>query len=195
MRHHPLLTSCAAVLLLCSATAQADWTLDNDASSLYYVTSKASAISEVNSFRTLTGTISDSGTATLGIDLTSVDTAIEVRDQRMRDLVFQVTTYPGATITVPVDAAALDSMAPGSTTTATHTATVDLHGMQVEYDVELQVIKLAATSVQVQLAKPLLVGAASFGLAEGVEQLREVAGLPSINPNVVVDFTLVYNKQ
>lgn len=194
MRNHTL-QRCATVLLLLSSAAQADWSLDNSASSFYYVTSKAAAISEVNSFRTLSGTISDSGSATLTIDLASVDTAIEVRDQRMRDLVFQVADYPSATVTVAVDAAALDGMSAGSSTTAVHTATVDLHGLQTSFEAELQIIKLDAASVQVALGKPLLVGAASFALTEGVEQLREVAGLPSINPNVVVDFTLVYRKQ
>jgi hypothetical protein len=192
---HPTLKHCAAALLLLSTAAQADWSLVNGASSFYYVTSKAAAISEVNSFRSLSGTITDSGLATLDIDLASVDTAIEIRDQRMRDLVFEVAEYPSATVTVPVDSAALDAMQPGSSKNANHTATVELHGLQSAFEVELQLIKLDATSVQVQLTKPLLVGAAAFGLTEGVEQLREIAGLPSINPTVVVDFTLVYHKQ
>jgi hypothetical protein len=54
--------------------------------------------------------------------------------------------------------------------------------------------KIDADEVVVaQNVKPLSVAAGSFGLAEAVEQLREIAGLPAINPNVVVDFTLVYH--
>lgn len=185
----------AAALVLFGQTAQAEWTLDGAASSFHYVTSKASAISEINSFGTLAGGIADDGTATLAIDLASVNTAIEVRDQRMRDIVFQVAQYPQATVTVAVDAAALDAMQPGTSVTATYKAAVDLHGLQADYDAELQVIKLDADTVQVQLARPLLVGAVSFGLAQAVEELKTIAGLPSINPNVVVDFALVYNKQ
>jgi len=45
----------------------------------------------------------------------------------------------------------------------------------------------------VVLAKPLIINAATFGLSVAVEQLREIAGLPSINNNVVVDFTLQFD--
>ena len=183
-----------SLMLLCSSLAHADWRLDADESSFYYVTSKAGAVSEINSFDTLSGTIGDSGNATLVIDLNSVNTAIEIRDERMRELVFHVSEFPEATVTLPVDAGALEAMAAGSSKTGDYTATVNLRGVDVEYEVALQVLKRDANTLQVQLAKPLLVGAVSFGLVEGVEALREVAGLPSINPNVVVDFTLVYRK-
>ena len=183
------------VALLLSTGAHAEWTLDGAASSFYYVTSKAAAVSEVNSFGGLSGGIADDGTATLAIDLATVNTTIEVRDQRMRDIVFQVAEYPSADITVKIDAAALEAMAPGALNVGSYTATVHLHGLSAEYAADLQVIKLDADSILVNLAKPLLVGAISFGLAEGVEELRNLAGLPSINPNIVVDFTLVYNMQ
>lgn len=183
------------VALLLSGAAQADWTLDGGASSFHYVTSKAGTISEVNSFGGLSGAIANDGTATLKIDLATVNTAIEVRDQRMRDIAFKVAEFPSADVTVKVDAALLDRMAPGTINSGSHTATVSLHGVTKELAAELQVIKLDADSVLVQLAKPLLVSAGDFGLAEGVEELRTIAGLPSINPQVVVDFALVYNKQ
>ena len=183
------------VALLLSTGAHAEWTLDGAASSFYYVTSKAADVSEVNSFGGLRGGITDDGTATLAIDLATVNTTIEVRDQRMRDIVFQVAEYPSADITVKIDAAALEAMAPGALNVGSYTATVHLHGLSAEYAADLQVIKLDADSILVNLAKPLLVGAVSFGLAEGVEELRNLAGLPSINPNIVVDFTLVYNMQ
>jgi polyisoprenoid-binding protein YceI len=180
-------------LLAAAVSANADWQLDAAASSLYYVTSKASAVSEVNSFATLGGAIDAQGKATLGIDLASVQTSIEIRDQRMREIVFQTAQFPQATVTLQVDTAALDAMAAGSSTTTSTTASLDLHGMSQELAVDLNIIKLDADSIQVQNVKPLIVAAGSFGLAEAVEQLREIAGLPAINPNVVVDFTLVYH--
>lgn len=188
-------TLIAASLLLAASAANADWQLDAAASSLYYVTSKASAVSEVNSFATLAGAIDAQGNATLGIDLASVQTAIEIRDQRMREIVFQTTQFPQATVSLQVDTAALDAMAAGSSMTANYTASVELHGVSQELALDLSIIKLDADNIQVQNARPLIVAAGSFGLAEAVEQLREIAGLPAINPNVVVDFTLVYHQQ
>jgi polyisoprenoid-binding protein YceI len=183
------------VALLLSSAAHAEWTLDGAASSFYYVTSKAAAVSEVNTFGGLSGAIADDGTATLVIDLATVNTAVEIRDQRMRDIAFKVGEFPTANVTVKVDAAALDSMAPGTLSTGSHTATVSLHGVSKDITAELQIVKLDADTVMVQVAKPLLLAAGDFGLAEGVEELRTVAGLPSINPQVVVDFSLVYNKE
>ena len=182
-------------LLAAAVAARADWQLDAAASSLYYVTSKASAVSEVNSFATLNGGIDAQGMATLGIDLASVQTAIEIRDQRMREIVFQTEQFPQATVSLQVDLATLDAMAAGNSTTVSHTATIELHGMSQELPVDLRITRLDAESIQVQNAKPVIVAAGSFGLAAAVEQLREIAGLPAINPNVVVDFTLVYKQQ
>lgn len=180
-------------LVAAATAAQADWTLDGSASSFHYVTSKNAAVSEVNSITGLSGGISND-VATLRLDLATVNTAIEIRDQRMRDIVFQVAQFPEATITVPVDGDMIDSLKPGVPAAATYTATVTLHGMTQKIAADLQVIKLDANTLQVNLAKPLIVGAAAFGLTDGVEELRNIAGLNNINPNVVVDFSLLYRQ-
>jgi polyisoprenoid-binding protein YceI len=187
--------SVISLLLLAASQSHAEWTLDGDASSFFYVTTKAAAVSEINSFSGLSGSISDDGKASFVIDLATVNTAIEIRDQRMRDLVFQVAEFPSATVSVDVDAEALDNMSPGVSTTGSYTAQVALHGMTQELMADLQITKLEDDSVLVQIARPLLVAASSFGLQAGVDELQKVAALPSITPSVVVDFTLVYRKQ
>lgn len=182
-------------LFSCSFTLQAAWVLDDAASSLYYVTSKASAVSEVNTFATLNGAISDQGEASLSITLSSVDTGVAIRNERMQEFVFEVAQYPAASVTVAVDSSALANMPAGTTKIGTYPASINLHGNSQTLDVNLQISKLNASTIQVTTSKPLLLGAGLFGLTEGVEKLRELAGLPAINPNVVVNFTLVYNKQ
>jgi hypothetical protein len=142
----------------------------------------------------LSGSISDAGVATLSIDLATVDTAIDIRNQRMRDIVFQVAQFPKAEVSVTVDVEAMKAMKAGIGSTGSYPVSVSLHGVKAEMTADLQVIKLDATTLQVQLARPLIVAADKFGLAAGVEELRTVANLPSITPNVVVDFTLVYRE-
>jgi hypothetical protein len=180
---------------LFSSTVFAGWTLDGNNSSLYYVTSKAAAVSELNSFAELSGSISDDGHAMVSISLGSVDTVIDIRNERMREIVFQVATYPLASISVDADSSKLANLQPGESYRATHTATLDLHGMQQPLSVEVVVSGLREGGLLVSLAKPLIVNAASYGLAESVEQLREIAGLPSINNNIVVDFTLQFDAE
>jgi polyisoprenoid-binding protein YceI len=184
----------ALTLAMAATGAMADWTLDPAESSLHYVTSKAAAVSEVNSFSGLSGSISDEGEASLHIALATVDTAIDVRNERMREILFKVAEYPEAVITLQVDEQALESMAPGTTMTGIYNANVSLHGISQVIPADLRVLKIDGHNIQVTLAKPLIIGAASFGLAEGVEELRNIAGLPSINPNVVLHFTLVYTR-
>ncbi|MES2605584.1 MAG: YceI family protein [Pseudomonadota bacterium] len=192
--HKLFLKTMAVTLLLASTAAQAEWKLDGGASSFFYVTNKAAAVTEVNTFTGLSGAIADSGAATLTIDLATVDTAIEIRNQRMRDIVFKVAQFPKAEVGVTVDAAALSALKAGMSITGSYPVTVSLHGVTAELMADMQVSKLDAGTLQVQLARPLVVAASSFGLVEGVEELRTVANLASITPNVVVDFTLVYRQ-
>lgn len=171
----------------------AGWSLDGEASSLFYVTSKASAVSELNTFGELSGSIADNGNASVSISLGSVNTAIEIRDERMREFVFQVATYPLATVTLSADAAQLRGLSPGDSIRSSYEAMLDLHGTKQPLTLELVVTRLNGGGLLVALARPLILNAATFGLAEGVEQLRGIAGLPSINNNVVVDFTLQFD--
>ena len=183
------------LLLLTASQSHAEWTLDGSASSFFYVTTKAAAVTEVNSFSGLTGTISDEGKASLVIDLATVNTAVEIRDQRMREIAFQVANFPEATVSVDVDAEALDGMSAGVSTTGSYTAHVTLHGVTQDLMADLQITKLVDDSVLVQIARPLIVAAPAFDLQAGVDELQKVAALSSITPSVVVDFTMVYRKQ
>ena len=173
-------------------SAQADWELNNADSSFYYVTSKAAAISELNYFANLSGSISDDGNAILEIDLSSVDTAIDIRNQRVRDILFETEQFPSATISIDVENAVLANMVPGSSSVDNYDYNLSLHGISADLNANLRLTKLSDGRIEIQPAQPIIIGAGLFGLTEGVEALREVAGLPSINPNVVVDFSLTY---
>ena len=192
-RRFPIISSLIFILLTSSQSGFAAWTLNQDDSALYYITSKAAAVSEPNSFTELSGSINDAGNGSLAISLSSVDTAVDIRNERMRDIVFQVASYPIASISVQADGAMLAGMSVGETIQATFDAVIELHGIQQNMPVELTVNKQESGGLLVVLAKPLIINATSFGLAESVEQLREIAGLPSINNNVVVDFTLQFD--
>lgn len=182
------------ILSSLSMPAWADWQLNSAESSLHYVTSKASAVSEVNTFTNLDGRITEQGSASLQIDLASVDTAIEIRDQRVRDLLFEVGQFPSASITIEVNTAELATMATGSSQRAEYGYSINLHGVSQNLRADLRVTKISPTRIEIQPARPIILSADSFGMTDGVEALREIAALPSINHNVVVDFTLVYDN-
>ncbi len=183
-----------AGLVLSSSTAFADWELNNDDSAFFYLTSKAASITETNSFTNLSGRIDNDGDAVLEIDLSSVDTAIEIRDERVRDMLFETGDYPTAVITIDVDSFALGNMALGSYHVATYDYNLTLHGISMDLSAVLKVTKIDDGRLEIQSYQPVIISASQFGLSQGVEALREIAGLPSINPNVVVDFSLIYDE-
>ncbi len=60
---------------------------------------------------------------------------------------------------------------------------------------ELLIARLAADRVLISTLKPIIVNASNVALAEGVEKLREIAGLPSISNAVPVTFVLQFVRE
>jgi len=170
------------------------WSLDNEASRINFVSTKSNSAAEVHTFGVIEGDVDDGGQVTLSIDLSTVDTAIEIRDERMRSMLFETEQYPSAELSATVDADALRDLAVGDVMTTTSEAQLMLHGTIASLTVDLQVAKLSEERILVTSQKPLVVNASQVGLVEGVEKLREVAGLPSISPAVPVTFSLVFER-
>lgn len=175
-----------------SVTAQADWSLDQEASTLNFLTSKAGSITEINTFTELDGQVISGGLASLEISLASVDTSIPIRDERMQNMLFNLDDYPLATVEIDVSQDDLEGMAHGENVQTHKVAALSLNGVTNSVETDLSITRLADGGLLVSLQQPLVINAGSFGLAEGVEELREVAGLPQINNNVIVTFLLVY---
>ncbi len=173
----------------------ADWVLDNDASRISYVTTKANVAAEVNHFRKLSGDIDADGSATLTIDLDSVDTAVEIRDTRMREILFETATFPTAQVSATIDMDEIATAASGSAAVIIAEAIVNLRGMDVSVTFEATVAKLDSDNLLVTSTKPVIVSASQFGLLEGIEKLRTIAGLPSISPAVPVTFVLKWSRK
>ena len=186
-----LLVPVAALLLVNSV--QAHWSLDNEASQLSFVTIKADHVAEVHTFDVLSGSIGDSGDVKITIELASVNTLIQIRNERMQALLFETNLFPEATITGHLDIEALAGLSVGSTETLQVEFELTLHGMSNSMTADLLVSRLDNGLVASTL-KPIIVTANSFGLIRGVEQLRKVAGLPSISNAVSVSFTVVFRQ-
>jgi len=174
-------------------SALAQWTLDNDASTLSFVTIKADHVAEVHTFDTLSGSVSDAGLVQITIELASVNTLISIRDERMQQMLFETGMFPRAGISANVDAAMLSSLQVGAIQNASIEFTLTLHGEQKTYTADVQITRLEP-GIQVSTLKPILVQAGDHNLITGVEALREVAGLPSISQAVPVSFTLAFRR-
>lgn len=178
-----------------SAMNNAAWNLDSAASYLNFVTTKNTHNVEVHNFTRISGAIDNTGVATLAIDLSSVNTNVALRDERMRDLLFQITNFRTATATLNLPSGLLANLAVGDSNEIQITASLDLHGVTSPVATKVSVQRLSATRIVVQNLSPVVVNAPDHGLSAGVEALRAAVGIASISTAVPVDFTLIYDAR
>ena len=183
----------ALLILLASAQAAAQWTLSADDSSLSFISVKAEHIAEVHSFARLSGEIDSGGEAVVSIDLTSVQTGIDIRNERMQSMLFNTDMYPRAQVSADVDAAALSSMAVGESAVLEVPLAINLHGEVLTLSAPLRVSHVQG-GLRVDTLAPIIVKADAFALVDGIESLREIAGLPSISRSVPVSFSLLFSQ-
>ena len=169
-------------------TVSADWQL-TPASSVSYVSIKNNSIAEHNTFSEVSGGLSDNGALAVSIDLASVETRVDIRNQRMREVFFEIADYPKATVTAQLDAQELAQLASGAPLEATKTVTVSLHGVTAEAEAHVRATAVGDT-VWVSTLQAILLSAADFGLDGGVSALQALAGLNAIASVVPVSVDL-----
>jgi polyisoprenoid-binding protein YceI len=180
--------------LLVSSSAFAQWELVRGESTINFVSIKKSSVGEVNGFNNITGSIEENGTVSLGIDLGSVDTNVAIRNDRMKSMLFEVAKYAEATISGSVDISRLSRMRVGDTYTDSVRLTLSLHGVSKELATDMQITRLTDGRLLVTSVKPVIIGAEDYMLADGIEQLRTVAKLPSISTAVPVTYSLMFSQ-
>jgi len=180
------------LLFVLAIPAHADWALDNSGSRLSFVTIKAQDVAEVHTFETLSGSVTADGVATVSIELASVNTLIPIRDERMREILFITDVFPTATVSARLDVEKFQNLPVSTSSVLTTELLLSLGEAKLPVTAELLVSRLAGDRILVTSLKPIIVNAGSVALAEGVEQLREIAGLPSISRAVPVSFVLQF---
>lgn len=186
-----LLTS--TLLILAAPLSFAEWTLSPD-SSVKFLSTKNTNITEVHEFTQVSGSVSDKGNAEIAIDLTSVETGIGIRNERMQSMLFNVSDYATATVSADLPETMMLALKNGETATSLLPLTLELHGEKKDIETDVLATAAADGHVIVTTQSPVLVNAGEFKLAKGVEALREVAGLDRISTTVPVTFTLLFTE-
>jgi YceI-like domain len=177
-----------------TAVTEGAWTLDPAGSRLSYVSIKAGEIAEANRFDKLSGSVAGDGTATLDIDLASVNTGVDIRNERMREIFFEVTGNPKASVTAKLDPAAFAGLAVGQSIVRPMKATVSIKGATSDVETEVLVTRVAEDRVTVVPTAPVIISTDMFGLTDELGELRALAQLPSITPAVPVTFSLAFTR-
>lgn len=190
----PLPLALALLAIVC-LPAQANWYLDNESSRLSFITSKNGDVSEVHRFLVLHGKVDRKGAAELEVEMESVSSGIPLRDERMRKELFNVETFPDATINAQLNLRPINDLANGAQLELRLPLTVTLHGKSHSYNAQLLATRLDERRFQVVTLEPLVLRAEHFDLAPGLETLRKTAGLKSINLSVPVGAVLIFTAR
>ena len=183
----------AALLALGAMSASAQWQLDPAESAVYFVSVKNSRVGEAHEFKSLSGGISGAGEAQVTIELDSVETLIPIRNERMREMLFETVKFPEAAVSTRLDADELAQLADGKRHRVTLPASLTLHGREQELQLPLELV-MVGERLYVYSPTPVMINAADFDLDGGVEKLREVAGLANISTAVPVTFSLQFQR-
>lgn len=199
----PIRTLFASLLFLLASlsTAQAQtvdpfengWVLDAAASELRFMSVKKGNLAETSKFATLSGLITEDGTAQIRVLLDSVDTKIDLRNVRMRFLFFETFNHPEATITVKLDPAALRDLHVSRRKMVPVTYDLTLHGVSVSREAEIAVTLMSNDRVNVSATTPIALKLADFNLDGGREKLQEAANV-TIVPLGIVSFDFVFDR-
>lgn len=184
---------CFITVFFLASSASAHWELDNNSSTLSFVTVKADHVGEVHTFDQLSGDINDDGSVQITIELASVNTLIDIRNERMQNMLFETNLFPQATISGEIDLDAVAAMDAGVSQAISVDFDLAIHGESSSYTADVLVTR-TESGVLASTVKPIIVMADTHGLVSGVEALREVAGLPSISRAVPVSFNVVFEQ-
>ncbi|AAN55909.1 YceI family protein [Shewanella oneidensis MR-1] len=184
----------AALSVLISFSSFAQWQVTEKGSRVSFVSVKKGDIAEVHHFKQLKGMLNDNGQFELTVPLVSVATGIDVRDERMQNLLFEVSLYPELKLSSQVDSKMLKELAVGESKLADIDGKIALHGKQQTKTFSVIVTKVSDNKLMVSSFQPIIVNANEFDLVAGVDKLRDIAGLSSISQAVPVSFVLTLTK-
>lgn len=189
-----LVAACSKAPAEPEAVTSGEWSVDSEASRLSYVSIKSGDIAEVNRFEEISGSVSANGEAEIEIDLSSIKTGVDIRDERMREIFFTVADYPTATVNAQINPEQFTDLEVGESEQTTLEAELSLKGVETEFEAAVSVTRVSADRVLVVSDAPVVLDANALELGDGLSQLQELAGLPSITPAVPVSFSIAFER-
>ena len=173
------------------------WQVNPTASSLTFNTTKAGVagvggITETMRFTRYEGGLDAQGRIQFKIDLTSIDSGIGIRDERMQSLLFNVGSYPSVTFAAQIKPETQKKL-------SQEPVVLDVDGQLTmagqSKPVKAQLLAYSVNGkVMVSTRQPILIKADDFGLTAGVEALRAIVGLNFLGSTVPVTFQLELTK-
>jgi hypothetical protein len=183
-----------ALSLTFSSLSFADWILQQP-SSIHFLTNKNTHITEIHSFKKFDAKVKDSGFAKINIDLASVDTRIDIRDERMQKHLFEISRFTQASFEAQIPATVLAQVSSGQQSQFELKGKISLHGEEAEVSSQVIISPNQDKTITISTITPMLIDAKSFKLVAGINKLKEIAGLKSITRIVPLTFSLTFKAE
>lgn len=183
----------AAMVMSTAAFADNHWKSVDDQSRVAFGSIKGNSNGEVHHFNKVKGSVSDDGKLTMDIDLSSLETNIDIRNERMTKLVFQEGTAT-ATISGEIDMEEVNNLKPGETTVVEISATLAFAGSENDIDANMLVARLSDNRVLVTTEDFIMVSTEDLGIEAGIDALKQLASLDSITRVTPVSVRMVFEK-
>ncbi|MFT5587688.1 MAG: hypothetical protein ACI9VR_005301, partial [Cognaticolwellia sp.] len=137
-------------------------------------------------FATPKGTLNADGTGSFEIDLSSWNSALELRDTRVQELFFKAPENPTATFTLASAEGLKTDIAVGESSTTTLKGELSLYAGKTAVEIPATLTHNADGSFQLATTQPFQVSIESLGLNENLQVLMEVCAHESIGDAVDV---------
>ena len=171
--------------LYAAAMATQALELASESSMLNVVSVKNNRVAELFSFDAVTGQL-------INIDLASIDSGIDIRDKRIKKYLFDVDSQPLATFNATIDTDALAAIEVSSPQAMTVEGELMLGGKRQALRFNTLVSRLENGDIRVVTTSPAFIDIAALGLEQGIDKLRQLAGLNSITLAVPVTFSVLF---
>ena len=130
----------------------------------------------------------------VSVDLSSVETNISIRNERLQSMLFETNKFSKATINSSLDPKKLVSMKAGDSLIQSMSFNASLHGIANIIKSDVRIIKLSNNKLLAISVKPIIINADKYKLIGGIELLRKAAKLPSISAATPVSFSFMFQQ-
>lgn len=174
------------------------WQIHQPTSSLTFNTTKSGAagvggITETMRFKSFKGGLSSQGKIELTIDLSSVDTGISIRDERLQTMFWNVATHPTVNFSGQLSSEEMKKISAGKESIVVMVeGQLTMAGQTKPIKTQLQVTP-TNHKLYVSTRQPIVINANDFGLNAGVEALRAIMGLNYLSTSAPVTLSLELN--
>ncbi len=188
-----IISGLAALFLVSSATfaSAGVWVLDGSASSISFGSVKKTTVGESHNFSDLSGGVDANGNVTVSINLGSVQTNIDVRNERIIEHVFNGMGM--ASVAATVDIQTLEGLETGAITNVMADATLTLLGSETGFDAPMIAVRLSETRVMLVSDGMVFLETNDLGIDAGIDILMDLASLPAITRTTPVTVRFVFD--